>query len=109
MGKTKGRIQMTEISGNSKWVWWERNNHRKEDFLLRRILMFKVLEEELGDDRGQTVGCFYPRCLTYIRKDQEGELDTACFLEGIMGKGQRDSCGSWPCCSTSLFFDKVCV
>lgn len=42
-------------------------------------------------------------------KDQEGELDTACLLEGIMGKGQRVSCGSWPCCSTSLLFDKVCV
>ena len=34
--------------------------------------MFKVLAEELGDDKGQytakTVGCFRPHSLTYIWK-----------------------------------------
>lgn len=45
------------------------------DFLLSRILMFKALEEELGDDKGQytakTVGCFHLHTVMYIWKRSE--------------------------------------
>ena len=45
------------------------------DFLLSRILMFKVLEEELGDDKGQytakAVGCFHLHTVMYVWKRSE--------------------------------------
>lgn len=45
------------------------------DFLLSRMLMFKVLEEELGDDKSQytakTVGLFHLHAVTSIWKRSE--------------------------------------
>lgn len=91
-----------------------------EDFLLSKILIFKVFREELGDDKGQctakTVGCFYPHSLIYIwKRSRRRSFTSSASLKASWyntpEKHQRDSHGSWLCCYTilSLLFDKVGV
>lgn len=89
------------------------------NFVLSRIVMFKISEEELGDDKGQytakTVSCFHPHTLIYIwKRSVRGSLYIICFLQVIMVGhiGQRlETCtdpGTAVLCFY-LFFDKVGV
>lgn len=58
------------------------------DFLLSRILMFEVLEEELGDDRAsmQPRQRFIPStcCYVHMEKIRNEELFITCFFKGIV-------------------------